>query len=95
MLAEKRNATVQSLSGTGSLRVGAEFLARHYPQSKLVLLPDPTWPNHNKLFPLAGIDVKKYPYFKPETRGLDYEVGHPLVAGRHACMGVLITLGHN
>ena len=73
MLAEKRNVTVQSLSGTGSLRVGAEFLARHYPH-KLVLLPDPTWPNHNKLFPLAGIKAQKYRYYKPETRGLDYEV---------------------
>ncbi|KAG9454112.1 hypothetical protein H6P81_007016 [Aristolochia fimbriata] len=29
---EKRVATVQCLSGTGSLRVGAEFLAKHYHQ---------------------------------------------------------------
>ena len=42
VLAEKRNCTVHSLSGTGSLRVGAEFLAQHYPH-KLVLVPDPTW----------------------------------------------------
>ncbi|RRT72975.1 hypothetical protein B296_00007379, partial [Ensete ventricosum] len=27
---ENRVATVQCLSGTGSLRVGGEFLARHY-----------------------------------------------------------------
>lgn len=73
VLKQKRNATVHSLSGTGSLRVGGEFLARHYPQ-KLILLPSPTWPNHNKLFPLAGIKTQNYRYFKPETRGLDYEV---------------------
>jgi hypothetical protein len=29
-IAENRVATVQALSGTGALRVGAEFLARHY-----------------------------------------------------------------
>jgi aspartate aminotransferase len=29
-IAENRVATVQALSGTGSLRVGAEFLSRHY-----------------------------------------------------------------
>lgn len=29
---ENRVTTVQCLSGTGSLRVGAEFLARHYHQ---------------------------------------------------------------
>jgi len=54
--------------------VGAEFLARNYPV-KTVLLPSPTWPSHNKIFPLAGVsDVRAYRYFKPSTRGLDYEV---------------------
>ncbi|CAL5221184.1 g3330 [Coccomyxa viridis] len=73
VIREKRNATVQALSGTGSLRVGAEFLAQHYPVHT-VLLPNPTWANHNKIFPLAGIkDVRKYRYFKPSTKGLDYE----------------------
>lgn len=32
---ENRVTTVQCLSGTGSLRVGAEFLARHYYQVNL------------------------------------------------------------
>ncbi len=55
-------------------QVGAEFLAQHYPVHT-VLLPNPTWANHNKIFPLAGIkDVRKYRYFKPSTKGLDYEV---------------------
>ncbi len=54
--------------------MGAEFLARHYPV-RTVLLPSPTWPSHNKIFPLAGVtDVRSYRYFKPSTRGLDYEV---------------------
>ena len=56
------------------VQVGAEFLAQHYPVHT-VLLPNPTWANHNKIFPLAGIkDVRKYRYFKPSTKGLDYEV---------------------
>ncbi|XP_019055992.1 PREDICTED: aspartate aminotransferase, cytoplasmic-like isoform X2 [Nelumbo nucifera] len=38
---ENRVATVQCLSGTGSLRVGAEFLAKHYHQH-LVCIPQPT-----------------------------------------------------
>ena len=55
-------------------QVGAEFLAQHY-SVHTVLLPNPTWANHNKIFPLAGIkDVRKYRYFKPSTKGLDYEV---------------------
>lgn len=35
---ENRVTTVQCLSGTGSLRVGAEFLARHYHQVNFLLL---------------------------------------------------------
>ena len=33
---------MQALSGTGSLRLGFEFLKKHYP-NKTVYLPDPTW----------------------------------------------------
>lgn len=41
-IAAGRIATVQSLSGTGALRVGAEFLMRHH-AVHIVYLPDPTW----------------------------------------------------
>jgi len=34
---------VQALSGTGALRIGAEFLAKHYKESSTVYLPNPTW----------------------------------------------------
>lgn len=54
-------------------QVGAEFLALHYPL-KLIYIPSPTWANHNKIFPLAGIQIRNYRYYKPSTRGLDFEV---------------------
>ena len=55
--------------------MGGEFLARHYPV-RTVLLPSPTWANHHKIFPLAGIpDVRTYRYFRPATRDLDFQVG--------------------
>eukprot|EP00891_Asterochloris_glomerata_P004767 jgi/Astpho2/4767/Aster-00315 len=72
VLKEGRNATMQCLSGTGSLRVGAEFLKLHYPVH-LVYIPNPTWANHLKIFPLAGIQVRRYRYFSPKTVGLDYK----------------------
>lgn len=72
VLQEGRVAVVQSLSGTGSLRVGGEFLAAHYPH-KVIYLPTPTWANHNKIFPNAGLEVRKYRYYLPRTRLLDYE----------------------
>jgi len=69
---EGRITTVQGLSGTGSLRVGAEFLATHYPV-KTVFIPNPSWPTHRAIFTRAGMTVKEYRYFQPATRGLDYE----------------------
>ncbi|XP_044464526.1 aspartate aminotransferase, cytoplasmic isoform X1 [Mangifera indica] len=69
---ENRVATVQCLSGTGSLRVGAEFLARHYHQLA-IYIPQPTWGNHPKVFTLAGLSVKTYRYYDPATRGLNFQ----------------------
>ncbi|URD98534.1 Aspartate aminotransferase [Musa troglodytarum] len=69
---ENRVATVQCLSGTGSLRVGGEFLARHY-HERTIYIPQPTWGNHPKVFTLAGLSVKTYRYYDPTTRGLNFE----------------------
>ncbi|KAJ4850468.1 hypothetical protein Tsubulata_031800 [Turnera subulata] len=69
---ENRVTTVQCLSGTGSLRVGAEFLARHHHQLT-IYIPNPTWGNHTKIFTIAGLSVKTYRYYDPATRGLDFQ----------------------
>ena len=74
VLREGRNVTVQGLSGTGSLRIGAEVLARFYPGPKLALIPGPTWPNHRSIFERSGMEVESYRYYKPDTRGLNFEV---------------------
>jgi aspartate/tyrosine/aromatic aminotransferase len=44
-LKEKRVATVQSLSGTGALRIAAAFISR-FMGKPLILISDPTWGNH-------------------------------------------------
>ncbi|CAL1414393.1 unnamed protein product [Linum trigynum] len=69
---DNRVTTVQCLSGTGSLRVGAEFLARHY-HEHTIYIPNPTWGNHPKIFNLAGLSVKTYRYYDPATKGLDFQ----------------------
>eukprot|EP00455_Lapot_gusevi_P057915 TRINITY_DN9_c0_g2_i5.p1 TRINITY_DN9_c0_g2~~TRINITY_DN9_c0_g2_i5.p1 ORF type:complete len:464 (+),score=183.48 TRINITY_DN9_c0_g2_i5:177-1394(+) len=67
---ENRVATVQCLSGTGSLRVGAEFIAKFLPKSP-VLVSKPTWGNHNAIFGRAGVKVMAYRYWCEKKRGLD------------------------
>lgn len=71
-LGSGRVTTVQALSGTGALTVGAHFLRQHYSVHK-VLVPSPTWGNHNKVFPAAGLHVEPYPYFDYDTNGLDLD----------------------
>uniref|UniRef100_A0A7E4URI6 Aspartate aminotransferase n=1 Tax=Panagrellus redivivus TaxID=6233 RepID=A0A7E4URI6_PANRE len=70
IIAAKRNATVQTISGTGALRVGAEFLGRFFP-NKVVYQPAPTWGNHVPVFKYSGVDVKQYRYYDKSTCGFD------------------------
>lgn len=72
-LQEKRIATTQSISGTGALRIGGEFLSRHYPYNKTIYLPTPSWGNHTPIFRNSGLDVKQYAYYDKNTVGLDIE----------------------
>jgi len=66
-------ATVQSISGTGALRVGAEFLSRFLPHKPDVYLPEPTYVNHFPIFTLNGFKLKSYRYYDANTNGLDFK----------------------
>ena len=67
-----RVATIQTLGGSGALKVGADFLKFWFPQAK-VWVSDPTWDNHKGIFGGAGFEVATYPYFSPTTHGVDFE----------------------
>ena len=70
---EKRVASVQCLSGTGSLRLICDFLLRHNVTKKVLYQSDPTWANHPHIFESAGFTVKKYRYYKEATLAIDFE----------------------
>ncbi|KAF1020451.1 MAG: Aromatic-amino-acid aminotransferase [Paracidovorax wautersii] len=71
VLREGRIATIQTLGGSGALKVGADFLRRYFPQSD-VWVSDPTWDNHVAIFEGAGFKTHTYPYFDAATRGVDF-----------------------
>lgn len=50
---------MQALSGTGSLRVGAAFIARFMPGVP-VYLSNPTWGNHRNIFGDEGVEWRYY-----------------------------------
>nr|WP_174505877.1 amino acid aminotransferase [Acinetobacter sp. Marseille-Q1620] len=65
-----RAVTIQTLGGSGALKVGADFLKKYFPESD-VWVSQPTWENHIAIFNGAGIKSHFYPYFDAETNGVD------------------------
>ncbi len=66
-----RVITLDTLGGTGGLKVGADYLKRLLPGSA-VAISDPTWENHRGVFEGAGFTVNAYTYYDPKTHGLDF-----------------------
>ena len=56
---EGRVASVQSLSGTGSCRLMADFMHRFRPEAK-IFIPVPTWSNHHNIWGDANVQEQKY-----------------------------------
>ena len=69
-LHEGRIAGVQTLSGTGGLRVMGEVL-REFGHTE-IYVPNPTWGNHIPIFRNSGLEVKKYAYYDFENSELDF-----------------------
>jgi len=65
---------LQALSGTGSLRMLAGFIARHWSgETPTCYMSNPTWGNHHTIFQHAGLKTASYTYYDPKTIGLDFE----------------------
>lgn len=65
-LQSARIATIQTIGGSGALKVGSDFLKRYFPAAE-IWVSDPTWDNHISIFEGAGFTVHRYPYFDPAT----------------------------
>jgi len=63
---------VQSLSGTGALRIMASFLGR-FSSKSIVYIPDPTWANHIPIMKDCGLQLKTYRYYNAENCGLNFK----------------------
>ncbi len=71
VLTQNRVATIQTLGGSGALKIGADFLKRYFPHSG-VWVSDPTWENHVAIFEGAGFEVSTYPWYDSETNGVRF-----------------------
>ncbi len=87
---------LQSLSGTGALRNGAEFLHRQLGLSTYYV-SDPTWGNHNLIFKNAGFtDGRKYRYWDASSRALNFDgMIEDLKAAPERSVVILHACAHN
>lgn len=72
LIAEGRAVTIESIGGTGALKIGADFLKSIVPDAT-VYISDPSWQNHQAIFENAGFKVATYPYYSAATHSLDFE----------------------
>lgn len=73
---KKKSVSMQSLSGTGALRVSSEFLKRFYSypnDEPCIYIPNPSWGNHKAIFQTVGSPAKQYTYYNPENCGLNFD----------------------
>ncbi|CAH8599029.1 unnamed protein product [Heterobilharzia americana] len=71
-LKEHLNATVQTISGTGALRIGGAFVSE-FAEKKHIWMPTPTWGNHKAIFTQSGLNVHQYRYYDNKTCGFDLD----------------------
>jgi len=73
VLKSNRVAIIQSLSGTGALRVAGDFLRITRGPNTAVHIPTPTWENHDNVFKQSGLTVSHYRYYNSQTLWLDFD----------------------
>lgn len=62
---------MQTVGGTGALRVGGELLKKMGVSQ--IFLSQPSWANHRQIFEHAGLQVGSYPYFQAQSLQIDRE----------------------
>ena len=67
-----RAATIQTLGGTGALKVGMDFMF-HICGERVASTSLPTWGNHNAILGMAGYEIKPYRYYDASTNSLNFD----------------------
>ena len=96
VLTQKRVAAVQTLSGTGALRIAGEFLNQWVDNSKKMYLPKPTWGNHLAVARKSGLTPTYYSYYNNDTKSLDFEaMKNDIINADERSTFVLHACAHN
>ena len=66
-----RLTSLQTIGGSGALRLGAGFLSKE--KQRTIYIPNPSWPNHNGIFLESGLRVETYPYYDEKNNRLIFD----------------------
>ena len=72
VILENRYAAVQSIGGTGAVRIGMAFLNK-FSKCNVFYIPSPTWHNHSKILTELGMEFRSYRYYDVERNCVDIE----------------------
>ena len=72
VLRDNRSCTVQTVGGTGALRVSADLI-KTITGSQSVWFSKPTWANHIPIYKSAGLDIHQYEYLDSSGTRLDFD----------------------
>nr|AIT70263.1 aspartate aminotransferase [Symphyocladia latiuscula] len=101
---ENRVYTIQSLSGTGAIKLCLEFASKGFlnitansNNLPYVYVPSPTWPNHQKIVLSCRLPpAKDYRYFNHKTGGVDIDgMKEDLVNAPPGSIIILHSCAHN
>ncbi|XP_070508487.1 aspartate aminotransferase, mitochondrial-like [Chironomus tepperi] len=71
-LCDRPHVSVQSISGSGSIKMAAEVIKRLYKGKHLMFIPNPSWAYHAPMFELSGIDTAFYRYYDERNHEIDH-----------------------
>ena len=69
---ENRVASMQTVSGTGGLKLGFLLMRKFFPKSK-AYVPNPTWSLHHNIIKSTGFELTYFRYYNPKTKSVDVE----------------------
>ena len=67
---KERTAVVQTVGGTGALKIGGAFLKEE--AESPIWISSPTWPNHRSIFLSCGLPIENYNYYDAKSHQVDF-----------------------
>lgn len=62
----------QSVSGSGSIKIAAETIAKIYKGNNLIFISNPSWAYHEPIFRQSGVNTAFYRYYDARNHEIDH-----------------------